>query len=81
MTSRIIITIRGGVAEIEDAQNWPKDLELYIVDYDAAEGDYREDMPNVDGECDIACYISVDGERGIFAERVAKEYDRAIASR
>jgi hypothetical protein len=80
MTSRIIITIKGGVAEVADAQEWPEGLELYIVDYDAFEGDYREDMPDVDGECDISCYIGVGDKCGPFAERVAKEYSRSNAS-
>ncbi|WP_417426709.1 hypothetical protein [Hoeflea sp.] len=77
MSSRIVVTVRGGIAEITDAQNWPDGLELYVVDYDAAECDWSEDMSYIDGECEISCYADFTGKRGIVAEKVAKEYLRS----
>ena len=79
MRSRIIVTVSGGIVEIGDAQNWPEGLELYVVDYDATEGQEDEDVANVNGDCEINCYVGVHSDNGTFVEKVVTEYERLNA--
>lgn len=36
---RLVITVRGGVAELEDSENLPEGMEIFIVDYDCEADD------------------------------------------
>lgn len=72
LTSRIVITITGGVAELADAENWPSGLELYIVDYDVND----DDCADVDGECSISRYESIHRLSNGYAQTVAAEHER-----
>lgn len=76
LKSRIIVTVNGGVAELADAENWPKGLELYIVDYDVIEGNDDEEFADVDGECTISCYTDIHRQSVTYAQDVAVEYER-----
>ncbi|WP_420408673.1 hypothetical protein [Hoeflea sp.] len=71
--ARIAITIRGGVAEVADAENWPSGLELYLVDYDQDDGG-----SHLDGPCSVAKYCddtpAADGMTGHFAAKVAEAW-------
>lgn len=35
----IVVCISGGVAQVDDAVNWPANLDVYLVDYDTGYGD------------------------------------------
>lgn len=70
---RIVIGVRGGMAELDDAENWPAGLELYLVDFD-------NDGNKLDGDdCSIARLEAGDvrkdrGMTGHYAKTVAEEW-------
>jgi len=70
---RVVVTVRGGVAEVADAENWPADLELYLVDYDEDEGGCF-----LDGSCAVNKFCAdtplADGMTGHFAKNVAEAW-------
>jgi len=70
---RIVITVRGGVAELDDAENWPEGLELFIVDYD---NDEEDDGAFLDGRCSLAKHDSApDGCTGQFASDAEQAWE------
>ena len=71
---RIVVSIRGGVAEIDDAENWPEGLELYIVDYDNDDPS-DPDTCHVEGPCSIGLMARPTQDMtGHFAAKVAEAY-------
>lgn len=72
-TSRVVVTISGGVAEIADAESWPEGLEVYLVDYDQ-DNTPDSECCHVDGKCIIGKQVDGDGSTGHFANKVAEAW-------
>lgn len=75
--TRIVISIQGGVAALEAAENWPKGLELYTLDYDDPQPADTDCIDTEFGICSVSSYGPREDFDTVLCSEVARKYHEA----